>query len=224
MFMEILNATTLYEKLGKAGILNAPGHATFELLNVKRILNDKSAVGLIFQEWLGEWMKENGIYFHCPDNTQEFPDFYLNQSENTDLLEVKTFFHTANAGFDVANYQAYCSSLVTKPYRIDADYLIFSYDLTNGIFQIKNMWLKKIWEITGKMSEFPLSVQKKRGVIYNIRPVAWYSPTITRVFKTKSEFITALFQSYTQYEVTKEKAVEWKNSLSSELSELISIQ
>lgn len=50
---------------------------------------------------------------------------------------------------DVANFEAYCRYLKTQAYRLDSDYLIFAYDLTNYEFKIKKLWLKKVWEITG---------------------------------------------------------------------------
>jgi type II restriction enzyme len=116
------------------------------------------------------------------------------------LLEVKTFDDNANPAFDLANFDAYCLSVSQMPFRADADYLIFSYKLNNGVLSIKQIWLKKIWEITRPSQEWALNVQNKKGIIYNIRPATWYSERARfSTFNSKQEFIEALFQTQEKY-------------------------
>ncbi|MFN9398617.1 MAG: NgoBV family restriction endonuclease, partial [Dolichospermum sp.] len=72
-------------------------------------INEKSAVGDLFQEWFAEWMRQKNINFRTKQNTQEFPDFLVDENSNiTGLLEIKSFYYSAN--FDVANFEAYCDS------------------------------------------------------------------------------------------------------------------
>jgi type II restriction enzyme len=92
-------------------IANQEGEITFNFLNISVKINEKSAIGDLFQEWLTEWLRIKGIKFRTKTNTQEFPDFLLDNSNTTGLLEVKTFNYNASANFDVANFRAYYRSL-----------------------------------------------------------------------------------------------------------------
>ena len=158
-------------------------------------------------------MLKNNIYFRAPDNSQEFPDFYLDNSEIKNLLEVKCFDFSASPNFDIANFDAYIRSLLTKPYRLDADYLIFGYTLHNGILKIENIWLKKIWEITCPSEQFSLRVQVKQGKIFNIRPYNFknmsqgYKP-----FGSKREFIFALRNTLNEYKFRNISGDSWYKS------------
>jgi type II restriction enzyme len=156
-------------------ITNQEGEITFNFLNISVKINEKSAIGDLFQEWLTEWMKRKGIRFRTKTNTQEFPDFLLDISDTTGLLEIKTFNYNASANFDVANFKAYCRSLKTEAYRLDADYLIFAYELKDYTFKVKKIWLKKIWEITGGSAGYSVKCQVKQNEIVNIRPIIWYT-------------------------------------------------
>ena len=64
---------------------------------------------------------------------------------------------------------------------------------------MKNLYLKKVWEMTGRSTEFPLNCQRKKGQIYNIRPnsfhVAQASKLIIPVFSCREEFIAALYKT-----------------------------
>jgi type II restriction enzyme len=140
-YTNIFNAAQIYDLLIQENITTSQGEITFDFLNISLKINQKSAIGDLFQEWFSEWLVRNKIYFRNIPNTQEFPDFFLDHISNTrNLLEVKTFDYSASANFDVANFEAYCRSLKTKAYRLDADYLIFAYDLIDYKFTVKEVW------------------------------------------------------------------------------------
>jgi hypothetical protein len=42
------------------------------------------------------------------------------------ILQVKSFDWDRGPGFDLANFDSYCNSLLESSYRIDSDYLIFN--------------------------------------------------------------------------------------------------
>ncbi len=205
----LTKANEIYNLLIENQITKNQGDITFDFLDISIKINEKSAVGDLFQEWLAEWMRKQGIKFRIKQNSQEFPDFLLDEDSNIkDLLEIKTFYSSPN--FDVANFEAYCDSLTKQAYRLDADYLIFSYDINNYKFQIKKVWLKKIWEITGKSEKYPIRCQAKRNVIYNIRPVAWYSARNKyKPFQSRLDFVTALYDTLMQYHITQEDSDNW---------------
>ena len=169
-----MSAVKLYDKLIESGIVGANGATYFELHGIKTLVQDKSVIGNIIQEWLASFMKKHKITFAVPDNSQEFPDYFVEESNGDHgLLEVKCFKKSPN--FDVANFMAYCRSLSDEPRRLDAQYLIFEYAPSKDGIAIKNLWLKKVWEITGASERSAVKIQWKQNQAVNIRPATWYS-------------------------------------------------
>jgi hypothetical protein len=187
-----LSAIVLFEKLKSEGIIGAYGEISFELHGLKTKVRDSSVVGNVIQEWLKLFMDQNNIQCRMKKNTQEFPDFLMNASNDmTDLLEVKCFKKSPH--FDVANFQAYCRSLLTHAYRLDSDYLIIEYQEINEGIQIKNIWLKKVWEICCGSERSPVKIQWKQNQAVNIRPATWYArKTSYPAFANRLEFVSAL--------------------------------
>jgi hypothetical protein len=204
----------LLAKLIDAGVVGAKGGAKFGLLGLDVKVEESSAVGYLIQEWLAAWMTSQEIQHSSPDDSQKSPDFYLGNDKQTDILEVKVFRN--NPGFDIANFEAYLDLLIEKPEHLDADYLIFEYDLVRGDLEIKNVWLKKVWEITRQSAEYPLYVQKKRDVIYNIRPGNWRATRAKyRTFENRDDFLRALFGTEAQYRGVR-MAQAWKQKFVTE--------
>jgi type II restriction enzyme len=87
------------------------------------------------------------------------------------LLEVKAFNRNAGPGFDIADFRMYAEEIIEKPYMLDVDYLIFGYDMSDdGVVTIKDVWLKKVWEITRRMKDWSINLQIKDNVVHKIRP------------------------------------------------------
>ena len=75
------------------------------------------------------------------------------------------------------------------------DYLILGYDTSDdGVVAIKDVWLKKVWQITRRMENYPINLQVKEGVIHKIRPGVWYSERVTdyAIFDCLEDFISAI--------------------------------
>lgn len=204
-------AAEIYKLLIENQITDRIGEIKFDFLDISVRINEKSAVGDLFQEWFAKWLEINCIEFRIKPNTQEFPDFLLDsKSDKKNLLEIKTFDYNRSANFDVANFEAYCRALKNQAYRLDADYLIFAYSLANSQFKIEKLWLKKIWEIAGNSENYPVKLQVKQKVIYNIRPVNWYSKRSTyKAFTNRLKFVEALYETLMQYSNTKNLSRNW---------------
>lgn len=218
-----VTAQNIYDKLLEAGIHQQTGEAKVEFMGVNVRMLDRSAIGNLLQEWLGNWLSEQQISFRVKANTQEFPDFLLDEKHNNiGLLEIKTFDWERSANFDVANFDAYRRSLLTTAYRLDADYLILAYQLdSEGYISIPRMWLRKIWQITGASERYPLKCQVKQNVIYNIRPVTWYSNrSIYSPFENRAEFVSALHQTIRMYTSIAE-ADDWLQTVKSKYVEQV---
>jgi hypothetical protein len=163
------------------------------------------------QEWIKAWFSKMEIDFEENPNTQNFPDFYLDiDNKKTGLLEIKSFDWNRGPGFDLANFDSYCTSLLTHAYRLDSDYLIIAYQMQSSSLSIKNVWLKKIWELSCPSGPYPIKVQEKRNVIYNLRPGVWYSDRTTyKPFLSIEKFLSALNETRYQYPQTRPTNAHW---------------
>lgn len=206
------NAQEIFTQL-KATIINKVGRIVFCLGDTTVTMKTTDTVGNSIQSWLQQWFRDNDIYESEPTNTQEFPDFYLSETNPKDhMLEVKAFNYNASPAFDIANYESYVSSVAEKPYILNADYLIFGYTMVDGDITIKELWLKKIWEIAGRSQRYPLNTQVKRDVIYNIRPNSSFKKGLPPVFSAKEDFLRAVYGTQKLYR-GEDRANIWLESL-----------
>jgi hypothetical protein len=186
-----MSAKKLFTALQDKGIVGAQGTTAFTLGGITTAAKDISVIGNLIQDWLSEFMRQNSINYRQPEHSQEFPDFYLSESKTTDLLEVKCF--TKSPNFDIANFNAYCRSLLANAHRLDADYLIFKYKANSESIEIQEIWLKKVWEIASSSDRAALKIQWKQNQAFNIRPGTWYSSkTKYPVFKSRLAFVEAI--------------------------------
>ena len=164
----------LHAELLRHGIVGSQGTTTFQLNNTTATILGTDSVGNLIQEWLKTFMENSNISYRVKPDTQKFPDFLMHDDDDDDtkeLLEIKCF--QGSAGFDVANFDAYIRSLLDHPYRLDARYLIFEYCKNDQGIQIKGIFLKNIWEITGPSERSTVKIQWKQDRPINIRPITW---------------------------------------------------
>ena len=210
-----LTPEQLYSNLVNLHLEKQTGIISFNLAGVSVKINTTDTVGNTLQAWLKQYLTDNNIYFSEPTNTQEFPDFFLDNNEPyKHMLEIKAFNYNATPAFDIANFDSYCSSVKNNPYRLDADYLIFGYTMNKtGDITIKKIWLHKIWQIAGKSQRFALKTQVKRDIIYNIRPNSNFKAGNAGPFKSKDDFLLAIYKTLVDYKGNR-FADDWKNTLS----------
>ena len=170
-----MTAQRLYDELHDVGIVGVEAELSFTLSGITTVVADKSVYGNVIQAWLKSFMNSHAIPYREGEDSQSPPDFYMGNGDRTGLLEVKCF--TGQANFDISNFMAYCRLLAEKPWHLDADYLIFEYstDPEDFTMKIERIWLKKVWEICGPSDRSEIKCQWKNNVLYNIRPIAWYS-------------------------------------------------
>lgn len=211
----ILTAQQIYDKLiNEDKILELQGQIRFYFGDVDIIVKQKDVVGNIIQEWLQGWLDKRGIEYAPSENTQMPPDFFLNPHNlEKGLLEVKAFNRNASPGFDIADFRMYEEEIVEKPYMLDVDYLIFGYDMSeDGVVTVKDLWIKKVWEITRRMEDWAINLQVKQGVVHKIRPGVWYSNKVGKfkMFECLEDFISAVEETVYQNPKTHENASSWK--------------
>lgn len=207
-----LTAQEVYDKLiNEDQILRLTGQIRFYLGDVDIVVKQKDVVGNIIQEWLQGWLDKRGIEYALNDNTQMPPDFFLNPGdETTGLLEVKAFNRNASPGFDIADFRMYEEEIQKKPYMLHVDYLIFGYDMSqDGVVTIKDLWLKKVWQITRSMNEWPINLQVKKNVVQKIRPGVWYTEKGRIMFESMEDFVSAIDQTVWQNPATRRDSGTW---------------
>ena len=73
-------------------------------------------------------------------------------------------------------------------------YLVFRYNmLSNCKIKIQQFWMLSIWDLVAYTGKYPISIQNKHGIWYNIRPSSekgWTDNT-----RTAKKFITAIIDS-----------------------------
>lgn len=212
----MVTAIEIYDKLlNDYQLIGQTGAIKFTLKDLSIDITTKDSVGNLIQAWLKEWMYSEKIACTENPNSQTFPDFFLNPDDpKIGLLEIKTFDRQRGPGFDLANFDSYCNSLLTHAYRLDSDYLIIAYKMENAVITIDNVWLKKIWEISGPSGPYPIKVQAKKNVIYNLRPVTWYSEKAPfKPFGNKIDFLKAIDNTRYKYPQTRFSNAHWLDNV-----------
>mgnify|MGYP000518186624 CR=1 FL=1 len=189
---------TIFNLLNQQNITAQQGQITFNFAGISFPVTSKDIVGGVLQEWFENWMRANNIPFTTGANPQEPPDFYLSCGEE---LEIKAFNFNASPAFDLANFDAYTRALLVEPTRLDAEHLIFGYVSQNTSLSISNIWVKKIWEMTGPSPTNCLNLQVKQNKPTNIRPKDWRGAAIT--FSSRRDFVIELNNALIKFHPTR---------------------
>ena len=187
-------AMDVFRKLSKkVSTGQCVGRVTVSCGNIdNHVLTCKDTMGIIIQELVECFLRQEKISYLVNPNTQMPPDFFLHPDDMTHgLFEIKAFDLDRKPAFDIAPYATYMEEIVKKPYVLDTDYCIFGYRVhEDGHFSLDEVWLKNVWEITSPTPSKPLPLQIKRGVVHKIRPANWAKHP-DRCFKDKESFIAA---------------------------------
>lgn len=214
-----MNNREIYSVLKEEFLQNPTlGNITFNTGIGEVIIKERDIIGNSIQSWLGSWLTEQNVEYSLPRNTQSFPDYIINPGTNEqENLEVKSWYGSTSPGFDIANFGSYVDTLQQDSSKLDADYLIFKYNVDDdGEIRIEDVYLKKIWEITCPSNSYPLKVQAKRGMIYNIRPATWYSDRSRYLpFNNRDMFVRALSDTLILSSDSNSDAMNWYEDISS---------
>lgn len=222
-------AEQLLQQFQADGIIGATGKikVKFELttktgiLKIPKQITRPSSVGQIIEEWLSAYMDDRNIYYRT-QKSQESPDYFLNENaDKEDLLEVKVYGKAA--AFDLGSVRGVCNTLPEESHKLDMDYLIIHYvmDDVTGDITIKDIWLRKIWQVTGKDINAPyrLSRQVKNNQVTTIRPIGMKNPDTRAKFSDMEEYLHALYIEYAEIEKAKKKQEEWLKKIVSNYNE-----
>ena len=199
------------------------GSIKFQLGDISISLKRRDIVGDVIQKWVEEFLSRSRIEFLANPKVNMPPDIYLNPNNLRERwLEIKAFNREDSPRFSIANFNFFVEEIIKRPWHLYADYLIFGYtmDTEKNYITIQDLWLKKIWEITKTMSDWPLTVQIKNGAVNEIRPCTWYTyRTKTKVFECLEDFLSAFEETLYENPETHDYAVQWRKKFKKSYTE-----
>lgn len=127
-------------------------------------IDNTNIIGDCMENILFPFIKKNIPTFEKGPK-QKSPDFYNKEWD----WELKCFRN--NPCFDISNFNSYVSqievNLEKKMYK--TKYLIFKYTNNDNFVEITDFKLCNVWEIINYSGKYPVSLQSKKKMWYNIR-------------------------------------------------------
>ncbi|MCL2663284.1 MAG: NgoBV family restriction endonuclease [Oscillospiraceae bacterium] len=183
----------LYDKAVR-DIKNELGVITITIAGIPKISKSNDIIGNCVQEWIPQWLSDNGLELEANESSQVFPDFTANINGVKHDMEIKCWNYTNNPAFDLANFDGFYREVYTHPNKLHAKYLVFGYTPTMHGFRINNVYLKNLWELTSRAQKYPIGLQVKQEQPYAIRPYAFHKRP-TECFANIQEFVRAIYET-----------------------------
>jgi hypothetical protein len=186
--LEELYEKALNEIKGEKGVI------TINIGGIPKISSSNDIIGNCVQEWIPQWLDDNGLKLEANNNSQVFPDFTAHIGGTKYDMEVKCWNYDNAPAFDIANFDGFYREIFTNPNKLYAKYLIFGYTPVKHGFKIENVYLKNLWEITAKTSTRPIGLQVKQDSPYAIRPFPFHKNP-GNSFVNIHEFVKAIYET-----------------------------
>lgn len=138
---------------------------------------------------------------------QASPDFF-NRNRSYEW-EIK--FFNVSPSFDISNYMSYICQLEENTFRklYKTQYLVFKYSIFNKYIIIDDFKILNVWNIVSFSGKYPISIQNKKGMWYNIRPCSFNEMSLKN--KNAHLFIKNILKSILQCPnniIDREKIIE----------------
>ena len=191
--MKLTSFEELYEKAVNE-IRGEKGVITINIGGIPKINSSNDIIGNCVQEWIPQWLEDNGIKLEINSHSQSFPDFSATIGGERYDMEVKCWNYNNAPAFDLANFNGFYREIYKNPSKIFAKYLIFGYTPIKHGFKIEEIFLKHLWEITSKAAKYPIGLQNKQGQPYAIRPFAFHKDN-KKSFENVKELVEAIYET-----------------------------
>lgn len=146
-----------------------------EVLPLEECEGLNNAVGCILEQMVFLMLRKE-LSFLERGAKQKSPDYY-----NRNIYEYELKCFEKKPSFDISAYNSYVKQLEhpngLQRKLFDTKYLVFKYCLTGSKIIIENFWMLNIWNLVNSTSKYPISVQMKHHIWFNIRPSTenkWY--------------------------------------------------
>lgn len=197
--MELHTLDDLYQ-LALKDIKGKKGIITISIDSIPKVSKSNDIIGNCVQEWIPQWLEDNGLCLDSNEHTQSFPDFTAVIDGKKYDMEVKCWNVNNAPGFDLANFDGFYREIYKDPHKLNAKYLVFAYRPNLHGFEIVDIFLKNIWELTAPTRQYPIGLQNKQGRIYAIRPFNFYRKP-EGSFKNKVQFLEAIKAAREQFPI-----------------------
>ena len=181
--------------LAKKKLINAQGNINIVIAGIPKNSKSNDIIGNCVQEWIPQWLEDNGLDLVANSGTQIFPDFIATIDGKKYDMEVKCWNFNESPAFDIANFDGFYREIYENPRKLNAKYLIFGYVPTKHGFRIEEIYLKNLWDITcrpqGKSGR-PIHLQVKQDNPYAIRPSSFHKNPEKKRFPSIKEFVKAI--------------------------------
>src|SRR5699024_7815981 len=191
MTKKVINSLKEIYDLAIKNIKNQVGVITITIGGIPKVSSSNDIIGNCIQEWIPQWLEDNGLEMQENPYSQKFPDFIASLGGEEHAMEVKCWNGNNSPSFDLANFDGFYRAIYENPMMLNAKYLIFSYEPTKHGFIITDIFLKNIWEITSPSRNYPIGLQVKQGSPYAIRPFPFHKKP-SNSFSNRMEFMEAI--------------------------------
>jgi len=207
----------LYEK-ALNDIKGEKGVITINIGGIPKTSRSNDIIGNCVQEWIPQWLEDNGLKLETNPSSQTFPDFTANINGKKYDMEIKCWNYNNNPAFDISNFDGFYREIYNSPAKLYAKYLIFGYSPTTHGFKVENIYHKNLWEITEKCTKYPIGLQVKQGRPFAIRPVSFHKPN-HKAFADVGEFVKAIYEARKMFELSNMiEPDEWLEYVNSRIS------
>ena len=184
----------------------------------KNTLNNCNIIGDCFEDILYSFIRKKVKTFERGPK-QSSPDFW-NRNKEYDW-ELKCFQNNPN--FDISNFTSYLYQLEKENgvYKkmFSTNYLVFQYTIHESYTHINSFWMLNVWNMVGYNKKYPITLQNKKGMWYNVRPSnhkEWNDKD-----KTPQKFITNFCKAIQECPNKIEKKDEIISSIQKQFDNLI---
>lgn len=212
-----LTAKQIYNKLiYETNIVRDFGAIEVSLKDIEITEWDDQAVREIMRVWLRHWMDKNNIAYIANEDHAIPIDYYLCGADNPqNSICVKVFQVYEKVNYAIADFRTFAEELLCTPSILNTDYLVFEYGIDRkvngkGELIIKDLLMKKIWQMTRPMDGNPLSLQKVNGKIRQIKSCDWNKDNAPKTFKTLEHFLSAVEETLCRNPQTQNLATTWR--------------
>jgi len=212
-----LTARQIYDKLiFETNIVFGNGIMDASLRDIEITEWDDQAVVEILRVWLRHWLDRNNIAYNTNKDTAIPIDYYLYGEDNPNRsVCVKVFQTYEKAAFTITDFRTFAEELPRTPNILNADYLTFEYSISRktdekGQLFIKDLLMKKIWQMTRPMKGWPLSLQTANGKIRQIKSCGWNIKRAPKTFQSPEHFLSALEETIRRNPQTESIAATWR--------------
>jgi len=212
-----LTAKQIYDKfIYETNIVFGDGVIEASLRDIEITEWGEQTVTAILREWLRHWFDKNNIAYGANDDVAIPIDYYLCDEDNANKsVCVKTFQIYEKSVFAITDFRTFAEELLCNPSLLNTDYLMFEYYISRrmeekGQLFIKDLLMKKIWQITRPMDGWPLSLQIANGKIRQIKSCGWNIKRAPKTFKSQEHFLSALEETIYRNPQTANIAATWR--------------